>query len=545
MARKIVGTNWLFYGFLITVFFFCSSCDHNYNESVVFDSILELPVANREFEQVVIDLSDRSDYHYLVDGWHLPEPGKVPFSRIMWSQGQISQVLFPITEVHDCELLICMRPLIFEGSSPCQLTVQMNDKYIGSIDLANDWQVYRLVIPSESIHSGENILILHHSTAFRPMDVWKNSNDSRLLSASYSYFVLRPIREPLSPGMYTLSQILGAENFQYKGLQRYVLVDHNPCQFCYDIKLPSRPYLNFAVGMLPETIEKGGPPSSFEVSVTDKISRKKETVFSRKVFPPRRTLETGWTEYRRDLNKYAGHEIELCFKTVRENSSINCNQGSWLEPQIFNKHAALNWIVLVGKGPDWPPRKPQQGSAMAHLYDLSLHCDSVKLDSEFGNLTDDTIGFPLRIVRKMRFEGWQVGYFYTGKDEKIIEDFFAPEFDSLVGQAETTAETCQNITQESYDWIRRLSTMNFMMTVEFANSEFDDAIQHLEMERFVEIFFNYQMDLDTILLLLNTDGEKPNVLFIPNQGSQTPFQSDTEWKQIENKIWMQLDLSEV
>ncbi|MBN1295737.1 hypothetical protein JXA80_03090 [bacterium] len=502
----------------ITAMLLVAGCGVPKTEDTVYDLILALPDGEREFDQCVVDLADAADHRYLVDGWHRPAYGEIPVTQFVWSAAEKASVLLDARTVEEKELLIAVRPYHFEGAPPNTLTVVFNDQEIGRITMKDEWRTYRLVIPEGLVRSGENRVMISQPRLFRPSDVMEFSADDRLLGASYAYFVFRQKRSPQPPQMYTLPQVLGARNFIWGGTQRHVIFDEAPASFSWTVTLPSHPILTFGAGYMPEGYMIDGADAEFCITIQGEDDAMR-VLFRDRIPPPRRQLEMGWDEYRKDLSEYRGQTVRLTFETRSDfDKSKTPNSGSWLEPMIRNRHAACNFIFLPGSG-SFPPVNPLAGSSFERLaMTASLR------SSQFGAAAsvDDDLPLPVSLMDELAAEGWPVGYFYTGRNPVSVEDRFGRRFDAVFGRQETTVEALEEVQSEVFEWIKRLEGRSFALIFDAVASGDDGKAPADGLEAMVGWLMDHRFNEDSLIIPYNVTGDGGVWISVPKGYPDVP-----------------------
>ncbi len=530
-----------------------SGCGTPMVETTVYDFILELPKADRGFDQTVIDMANIEDYRFLGQGWHFPENGVA--SSIIWVGAETADIHFSCDRPVDSEILLNVRPIVFEGSPTMRLTLELNTHPIGEITLSSEWQVYRVTVGAALLNPGDNQFKIHHSHLFRPIDVWEYSTDERQLAASYRFLVIRPEKEPLPPGNYTLQQVLGAKDFYFKGLLCHIIHDQPSAAFSYHVTLPSRPVLSFHSGILPETVNETGENAEFTISVRTKGSTTPNKIWIASVRPPKRNLEMGWMEHRRDLKKYANQEVDIIFETSSNDPDAVSNQGSWLEPRILNRHRPVNIVLLPGSGPNWPPTVNPDGisplSVLAQKAKIIRNFQSVWSDDHSAPAGESTVSssmnercvLPMEWIRRCRSEGWQAGYFFTGRNQAALEAAYHSEFDALAGSSESTDEDVARIESECMDWIKRLQNDNFILGFDpFIPDDTSDKAG-IFLERFVGKLLDHQFDRDSIFIVYNAESGHDLWFFEPKRAhADEGIESKTDWKKLSDRLYQFLEI---
>lgn len=499
-------------------------------EDVVFDTILSLPEATREYEQFVLDFSNPEHHQHLGTGWNLPQPGVIPFSKFLWSADSASFVHFPVRSLQPLELLINVRPFIFEGSPPITLTLEWNAIPIGKIKLSKDWDLYRLEIPVSSQQPGDNLLFIHQSQIFSPGDISKNSTDTRILGSAYAFMILRTRREPLPPGNQTISQVLGEKDLIFQGAAHQVICDEFPASFTYRVQLPSKPVLSFGAGIYPDSVVNTGPDARFSIRIKNANNSDWKELFRARLRPPRRMLEMGWRKYRRNLADYANQTVDVRFDTVQDPAtSPGINLGSWLSPVILNKHVPMNLVFFPGSGSSWPPREMAAGSNLAALYaqssELMMPDSSIfptHPTTETESPVSEDIPIDPSIIDTFRREGWATGYFFCGRNPAIMEDTIADKFDALVGYSELNRETGDELVTESMNWAARLENRNFFLILDWNSAQYTNHMQDDLVTGVLSWLYSAQLERDTLIVTYNSEPNQPFWYSLPQNGMIAP-----------------------
>ncbi len=528
---------------VISLTLFLCGCQKPYNESSVTDFILDLPKAERGFELHVVDLSNPDDYGYLSDGWQMPEPGKTPYIEFLWSCAKTSLVRFPVSKVQDYELLLCVRPLVFQGSKEMELTLLWNGHLIGGISLDTEWQTYRLKIASKWVVHGDNTLSIQHSRLHAPSEVWKNSRDDRKLGASYTYFVLRPPQEILPPGNYTLPQVLGAKDFHFEGTQRHVIHDHPPSKFTFQLALPSRPELRFGAGILPETIDIDGGDAEMRIQVQSMDSGKSAEVFHAVLAPPRRGLEMGWTKYRRNLEAFALQTVKITFETKSgAGARPGTNEACWLDPQIFNRHVQYNLVLIPGCDPEWFTDCEDPDSPFYKWRSMSARINRLETVPEESVPGGVRYPFSLNLFRKLRFEGWFTGYFFTGRDELFLEDGLSAYFDAIMGNTESAPADCETMRADCFKWIERVGGKNFACIADYAGPGKEQKKK--VVENFLQTALYWLFEKDTVIIFYASQRSRPAWVHFPANASAGKDLGNLSWDDLMILVLNRMDFAD-
>jgi len=509
---------------LAILLFILIGCGGNTTEDIVYDMILRLPEAQREYDLSVVDLSNPDDFQYLGKGWHVPGIENVPVTRFVWSAEKDAVVNFNTKTVEEKELILTVRPYIFEGVPPGILDLTFNDEKLGKIRLKDNWRTYRLTVPANLISpDGKNQLVITQALLFKPDDVMFFSGDNRDLGSSYSYFVLRTKTNPLPPDLYTLPQILGADHFIWGGKQRYVIYDKVSSSFTWTVDLPSNPILSFGAGFMPEDYYTDGSNAEFFIYLED-TSGKSHTLFHADMPPPKRLLEMGWDDYSRNISEFANQKVKITLKTPSADcENLKPNVGSWLEPVILNRHTACNIILLPGVG-EYPPENPVAGAAHEKLAFSTGKTRAISTDT-----MDTDHGLPVKLIELLKSEGWPIGYFYTGLDIGEVENLYGRKFDSVAGEAETTLESGNRLIEQSIDWIKRLEGRNYVLVFNPFNA--DSATQIELLDTLTEWLFEHRYETDSLVLLYNHRKDARIWLLNPSDQKQSQLEI-SDWPEL-------------
>ena len=82
------------------------------------------------------------------------------------------------------------------------ISVWMNGKHVGDLDLAPGFHDYTVTIPEAFINQGVNDLLLKYSRIFQPVDTIKASGDTRFLAVFYKEILIVPKGNSLDPVNY-------------------------------------------------------------------------------------------------------------------------------------------------------------------------------------------------------------------------------------------------------------------------------------------------------------------------------------------------------
>ncbi|MBN1879511.1 hypothetical protein JW823_05315 [bacterium] len=509
-----------------------SACSEPMAVDTVHDFILNLPQAKTGSDVFVIDLSNPDHYHFLTSGWHIPDGVIVPFSRFLWTSDLVSSIDLYAAKLEDKELIITIRPYLFEGAPPTTIIVDINDTEIGRIQLKDEWRTYRLLVPEKQIQLGRNVMTLRQGQVFKPSDVMLHSMDQRSLGASYSYVVFRSEQPPRPPDLYTLQQTLGAKNFIWGGKQRHVLFSPAPSRFSWKLCLPSRPVLSFGAGLLPENFDPNGAAARFEIDLTDEAG-KEHVLFKTTIKPPRRVLEMGWRQFSRTLDDYAGQTVTISFLTdSNEDESGVINSGSWLEPTILNRHSDHNVIFLL-IGAYFNSETPPLGTGLEKL--LFSAVQSAPLDP-IELKVETFAGLPVEFLTLLRSEGWPIGYFGTGQSA-INHQYkpFARSLDAIFTYGSDTEESYELIKTDCQDWIRALENRRFILMFDPRGLDSDSEIDRATAISFVDWLLENRFDQDSVIVVYNSDEMKP--VWVSSPGRLTvKMGANKSWQSVINEL---------
>ncbi len=482
-----------------------AGCKPPMTQDPVYDFILKLPEAARNYDVFVLDMSNPEHFKYLQSGWHIPDTKDMSTTRFIWSSDLESTVLFNVKEIVEKEIILTVQPYRFEGAPPIILTLEIDGESIGKIHLKEEWRTYRLLIPPEKIHKGSNSLSIRQNQIFKPAEVMVHSEDHRLLGSCYSYIVFRDAQPAKSPGLYTIQQTLGAQNFIWSGRPRHVISDHSPSSFSWPIKLPSKPLLVFAPGFLPEEYDLKGTDVFFNIELKDEFG-KDHTLFQTKMPPPQRQLEMGWKEYSRDLKPFSGQNVIITLRTSSDSQSDKVvNDGSWLEPMIMNRHVDFN-LIFLPLAEYFDPETIPVGSAL-EKYLLKAH--QTKPMAPQTQIKDAVAGVPVNYISELVQEGFLAGYFYTGHNPFEIDLITRQDFDYARGFETFDSETYSTIMTDTKSWIKALEKQRFFLCFDPQGWTSNSKASETERMHFIDWLMEYHFEVDSLIVIYNTKDTSP------------------------------------
>lgn len=504
-----------------------AGCKPPMTQDPVYDFILRLPEAARNHDLFVLDMSNPEHLKYLLTGWHIPDSKDMPTTRFIWSSDTESNVLLNVRDIVEKEIILTVQPYRFEGAPPILLTLEIDGNPIGKIHLKEEWRTYRLSVPSEMLRKGANRLTIRQNQVFRPSDVMVHSDDHRTLGSCYSYIVFRDAQPAKPPGLYTVQQILGAQNFVWGGRPRHVIADRSPSSFSWPVKLPSRPLLTFAPGFLPEEFDPKGADINFRIELKDEFG-KEHVLFQNKIPPPQRQLEMGWKEYSRDLKSFAGQNVIITLTASSETKSDKpANDGSWLEPMILNRHVNYNLIFLPLAG-YFDSESIPAGSGLEKCL---FKAHRTKTISPPIPSKDSIAGVPVGYVSELVQEGFLAGYFYTGHNPFEIEAITRWDFDYATGFDTLDTDTYHSILSDSEAWIKALDKQRFFLCLDPDGWTPNSGVANDDLMLFVDWLMKYHFETDSLIVIYNTKSASP--VWVLDPGNKMKSVSEIEsWESL-------------
>jgi hypothetical protein len=135
-----------------------------------------------------LDLGEPGDYRFVGQGWYDVENIGGPQGR--WAGELVTSTLRVVippgsTRIH-------FHALAYPANQA--VTVSVNGRAIGEVNLTNDWADYVLTISTDVLRAdGPSLITLAHARLESPFDRTAGaSQDRRLLAAAYDYFVFEP-----------------------------------------------------------------------------------------------------------------------------------------------------------------------------------------------------------------------------------------------------------------------------------------------------------------------------------------------------------------
>jgi hypothetical protein len=497
---------------LSLIVLFLNGCNPPMTQDTVYDCIVQLPDATRNYDLCVLDMSNPEHYRLLGDGWHIPDVDDMHATRFIWSSDTQSTVLLDVNEIREKEIILTLQPYRFEGAPPIVLSLEINGESIGKIHLQNEWRTYRLIVPAEKILKGINTLSIHQNRIFSPAEVMVFSRDTRTLGSCYSYIVFRDAQDPRPPGLYTIQQTLGARNFTWGGQPRHVISDRSPSSFTWPIDLPSRPVLSFGTGFLPDEYDSNGADVEFQITLTDETG-KDHRLFQVDMPPPQRLLEMGWKEYSRDLKAFSGQSVMITLRTSsKPGPDKPANDGSWLDPAIMNMHVDYNLIFLPLAGSFHPTEVPA-GSGLEKFVSKALKTGNMRVPD---HSEPSIAGIPIDFVSLLTSEGFRAAYFYTGRNPFVIDRMTGEVFDHVSGYESNTFETYETILTDCKEWIKAMNQRRFFLCFDPTGRTEDSGFSRHDLMLIMDWLMEFRFEMDSLIVLYNPDEKNPVWLIDPS-----------------------------
>lgn len=118
---------------------------------------------------VEIDLGTATARGFRADGWS--SDAVIAEASANWIVGETGRLFFPAREVRDRTLVLRALPFPYPSAPVQRLTVLVNGRAIGTMDLDEGWQEYRVSLPATAIRAGLNEVRLAPAYRVRPRDV--------------------------------------------------------------------------------------------------------------------------------------------------------------------------------------------------------------------------------------------------------------------------------------------------------------------------------------------------------------------------------------
>jgi hypothetical protein len=131
------------------------------------------------------------------------------------------------------------------------------------------------------------------------------------------------------------NQYVYPRSFNIDGDTREVLFMHPTSSATFELRLPSRPSLEFAIGVDPEVWSKPGDGVEFEVDVTPS-GGPTERLFTKYVNPKAQASDREWIEESVDLGQDGGKTVSLTLRTL-PGSSPDYDWAGWANLRVMRR----------------------------------------------------------------------------------------------------------------------------------------------------------------------------------------------------------------
>ena len=145
-------------------------------------------------ERYVIDFGSAHREFALVTGWWSNESWGPGGPTVQWTNDRESSLVLSLRPPVDRVLEVRMRPLVYPGSPPQTVNLDVNGTPRAQLVLQPDWAVYRVTLPASSFRSGRNTLMFRYGYTAVPSRVLPGSSDERTLAVAFDALELTPTR---------------------------------------------------------------------------------------------------------------------------------------------------------------------------------------------------------------------------------------------------------------------------------------------------------------------------------------------------------------
>jgi hypothetical protein len=118
---------------------------------------------------------------YMPAGWSPAE--EISSTPAAWAGARDAEVLMRLDAPRDSTLVMRAAPFSYAGLPPQRVTVSANGHKLGTLDMQDGWQEYRLPVPASALKTGINQIWLEFEHVASPAQVL-GSSDQRSLAAA-------------------------------------------------------------------------------------------------------------------------------------------------------------------------------------------------------------------------------------------------------------------------------------------------------------------------------------------------------------------------
>ncbi len=159
--------------------------------------IADLSIARVDREVARIDFGTPQARSHLVSGWGREERDRE--KAFAWGLGDSSRLRFFSSASVPLELVFECRSFDFPGSGGQTLELELNGETLGTLNVADTFEVFRVEAPADVVRAGENHLRLVYGRSDRPRDVLSGAEDERPLAVLWYFLELRGLRAAPEP----------------------------------------------------------------------------------------------------------------------------------------------------------------------------------------------------------------------------------------------------------------------------------------------------------------------------------------------------------
>ncbi len=136
---------------------------------------------------VVFDFDPGEDDGSLGAGWAPPERSENSAETFAWAVGRRAEVELWLVPEKAQWLSFRAWPFTWEGASPQDVRVSINDAPLGRVILPADASTFSLAIPADTVRYGKNRIVFEFARATAPRDCIVGSKDRRPLAAALAW----------------------------------------------------------------------------------------------------------------------------------------------------------------------------------------------------------------------------------------------------------------------------------------------------------------------------------------------------------------------
>ena len=148
------------------------------------------PAQARWPERYLVDFGNPRREFALLTGWFGNERWGEDGPTMQWTSDRESSIVLwlgaPVARV----LELRMHPLLYPGSPPQTVSVEVNGAIQRTLVLTPSWAVYRVPMPATAFRTGRNTVTFRYGYARTMASVVPDSRDTRTLAVAFDYLTL-------------------------------------------------------------------------------------------------------------------------------------------------------------------------------------------------------------------------------------------------------------------------------------------------------------------------------------------------------------------